>query len=198
MARGDPDEGTPAILRGGIAAPLAVRGRNLGFLEVRGKLVGDFTEEDGDLVFQLAQMATTAVENVLYAEERESNRLKDEFLATVSHELRTPLSAILTWTRILDRDNLDAATLARGVGIIARNAKAQAQLIGDLLDMSRVITGKLHLDLRPMDLRAVVGSGVESLAPAAHAKSIEITAHLPPEPVPVVVDPLSAPGGRSR
>src|SRR5438132_4831330 len=189
IARDDPDEGTPAILRGRIAAPLAVRGRNLGFLEVRGKLVGDFTEEDGDVLLQLAQMATIAVENILHAEERETDRLKDEFLATVSHELRTPLSAILTWTRILDQDDLDAATLARGVKVIARNAKAQAQLIGDLLDVSRVITGKLHLDLRSMDLRTVVGGGVDSLAPAAEAKSIEITAHVPPEPVPMVGDP---------
>jgi len=189
MARGDPDEGTPAILRGRIAAPLAVRDRNLGFLEVRGKLVGDFTEEDEDVLLQLAQMAIIAVENILHAEERETNRLKDEFLATVSHELRTPLSAILTWTRILDQDDLDAATLDRGVKVIARNAKAQAQLIGDLLDVSRVITGKLHLDLRSVDLRTVVGGGIDSLAPAAAAKSIEITAHVPQEPVPLVGDP---------
>ena len=189
MARDDPDEGTPAILRGRIATPLAVRGRNLGFLEVRGKLVGDFTQEDGDVLLQLAHMGTIAVDNILHTEERETNRLKDEFLATVSHELRTPLSAILTWARILDRDDLDAATRARGVKIINRNAKAQAQLIGDLLDVSRVITGKLHLDLRAVDLRMVVGGAIDSLAPAAEAKAIEITAHVPPEPVPLVGDP---------
>jgi len=189
MARDDPDERTPTILRGLIARPLALRdGRNLGFLEVRGKMLGDFTEEDGDVLLQLAHMGTIAVENILYAEERETDRLKDEFLATVSHELRTPLGAILTWTRILERANLDAETLARGIESIKRNAKAQAQLIGDLLDMSRVITGKLHLDLRPIDLRTVVGSGVDSLAPAAHAKSIEISVHVPREPVPLLGD----------
>jgi len=182
--------GRNPILRGLMARPLVVRdGRNVGFLEVRGKVLGDFSEEDGAVVFQLAQMATIAVENILYAEERETNRLKDEFLATVSHELRTPLSAILTWTRILDRANLDTATLGRGVEIIKRNAKAQAQLIGDLLDMSRVITGKLQLDLHPIDLRTVVASGVDSLAPAAQAKSIEITTHVPSEPVPLIGDP---------
>ena len=102
-------------------------------LEVRGKRVGDFTQEDGDVLLQLAQMATIAIENILYTEERETNRLKDEFLATVSHELRTPLGAILTWTRMLRGGKVEAAALERGIEVIERNAKAQGQLVGDLL-----------------------------------------------------------------
>src|SRR5438094_2629312 len=181
---------SPEILRGLLATPLVVRdGRNLGVLEVRGKRVGDFTQEDGDVLLQLAQMATIAIENILYTEERETNRLKDEFLATVSHELRTPLGAILTWTRVLRGGKLEAAVLERGIEVIDRNAKAQAQLVGDLLDMSRVITGKLRLELHPLDLRAVVTATLESLAPAAQAKAIEITSRVPSLPVPVLGDP---------
>ena len=191
IPRGAPDvQQGPAILGGLIAAPLAVRdGRNLGVLEARGKRVGDFTQEDGDVLLQLAQMATIAIENILYTEERETNRLKDEFLATVSHELRTPLGAILTWTRVLRGGKLEAAVLERGIEVIDRNAKAQAQLVGDLLDMSRVITGKLRLELHPLDLRAVVTATLESLAPAAQAKAIEITSRVPSLPVPVLGDP---------
>jgi len=191
VPRAAPDvQQSPEILRGLIAVALAVRGgRNLGVLEVRGKRVGDFTQEDGDVLLQLAQMATIAIENILYTEERETNRLKDEFLATVSHELRTPLGAILTWTRVLRGGKLEAAVLERGIEVIDRNAKAQAQLVGDLLDMSRVITGKLRLEFRPLDLRAVVKATIDSLAPAAQAKAIEITSRIPSLPVPVLGDP---------
>ena len=191
VPRAAPDvQQSPEILRGLIAVALAVRGgRNLGVLEVRGKRVGDFTQEDGDVLLQLAQMATIAIENILYTEERETNRLKDEFLATVSHELRTPLGAILTWTRMLRGGKLEATVLERGIEVIERNAKAQAQLVGDLLDMSRVITGKLRLEFRPLDLRAVVKATIDSLAPAAQAKAIEITSRIPSLPVPVLGDP---------
>src|SRR5262252_7241503 len=121
--RGAPEaQGQPTLLRGLLATPLSVRGRrNLGVLEVQGKREGDFTADDGDLLVQLAQMATIAIENMLYAEERETNRLKDEFLATISHELRTPLGAILTWTRMLRRANVEPATLERGIDVIERN-----------------------------------------------------------------------------
>jgi len=179
----------PPLLRGLLATPLSVRDRrNLGALEVQGKREGDFTAEDGDLLLQLAQMATIAIENILYAEEREANRLKDEFLATISHELRTPLGAILTWTRLLRRADLEVATLERGIDVIERNAKAQAQLVGDLLDMSRIITGKLRLELQPIDVRAVVKTALESVAPVAQAKAIEITSRVPPTAVPVIGD----------
>jgi len=191
VPRGAPEaQGQPTLLRGLLATPLSVRGRrNLGVLEVQGKREGDFTADDGDLLVQLAQMATIAIENMLYAEERETNRLKDEFLATISHELRTPLGAILTWTRMLRRANVEPATLERGIDVIERNAKAQAQLVGDLLDMSRIITGKLRLELQPIDLRTVVKTALESLAPVAQAKAIEITSRVPAAAVPVVGDP---------
>jgi len=103
-----------------------------------------------------------------------ANRLKDEFLATVSHELRTPLNAILGWIRMLNSGKLDSETAARAIEVIERNARAQAQLIEDLLDISRIITGKLRLDIRPVDLAAVVAAAADAVRPAADAKDIQL------------------------
>jgi hypothetical protein len=104
----------------------------------------------------------------------EANRLKDEFLATLSHELRTPLTSILGWARMLSGGQLDAATTARALETIERNAKAQSQLIEDILDVSRVITGKLRLEVRPVDLAAVIESAIDAALPAVEAKSIRL------------------------
>src|SRR5262249_28379859 len=122
---------------------------------------GDFTSEDRSMLAQLAQMASIAIQNLLLAEERQAHAIKDEFLSTVSPELRSALSAILTWTRLMRDRKLDAAALARGVDVIERNARSQARLIDDLLDMSRVITGKLQLQLSPVDVQQVITSSVE-------------------------------------
>jgi len=118
-----------------------------------------------------------------------ANRLKDEFLATLSHELRTPLSPILGWVRLLRSGDLDAAAGARGLEVIERNVRAQTQLIEDLLDVSRIITGKLRLEVRPMDLVAVVEAGIEAVRPAADAKNIQIEARLDPMASAMVGDP---------
>ena len=108
----------------------------------------------------------------------EASRLKDEFLATVSHELRTPLTAIHGWALLLASGQLDAAGARRAVEVIERNARAQKQIINDLLDVSRIIAGKMRLDARRVELGAVVSAAVESVRPAAQAKEIEIQTSL--------------------
>ncbi|HJU55959.1 MAG TPA: PAS domain S-box protein, partial [Pyrinomonadaceae bacterium] len=119
----------------------------------------------------------------------DANRLKDEFLATLSHELRTPLTAILGWTKMLRMMELDEATATHALETIERNAKAQAQLVEDLLDVSRIITGKLRLDTRPTELVPVVKAAMEAVLPAAAAKSIELRTQLDPLAGPVAGDP---------
>jgi len=113
-------------------------------------------------------------EQRLRAEAEEANRLKDDFLATLSHELRTPLTAVLGWARLLGSGELDAQSAARAVEVIERNAEAQKQLIDDILDVSRIITGKLALESAPVEPAAVVAAAVESVRPAAQAKRITL------------------------
>jgi signal transduction histidine kinase len=110
----------------------------------------------------------------LYREAQEASRLKDEFLATVSHELRTPLNAILGWARMIRMGNLDAPTFEKALETIERNALSQAQLIEDLLDVSRIITGKLRLDVRPIDLTKVIAAAVDSVRPTAENKRVRL------------------------
>ena len=108
-------------------------------------------------------------------EAEQANRAKDEFLATLSHELRTPLNAIVGWTRMLLDGILDEQSGRRALAIIDRNAHAQAQLVTDLLDISRIITGKLTLTLRPVDVGSVVGAALDTVRPAATHKHITLT-----------------------
>ena len=105
---------------------------------------------------------------------RESNRLKDEFLATLSHELRTPLNVILGWTRMLLSDDLGEQARTHAIGLIDRNAEAQAQLVNDLVDMSRLTTGKLQIELQPLPVVPVLEAALASVRPAAEAKEIVI------------------------
>ena len=111
-------------------------------------------------------------------EAQAANRAKDEFLATLSHELRMTLNAILGWSRLLSGSSLDAETSRKAIEIIDRNARLQAQLIEDLLDISRIITGKLRLDLRVVPVAQVVEGALEAVRPSAEAKQIEIEACL--------------------
>jgi signal transduction histidine kinase len=101
--------------------------------------------------------------------------MKDEFLATVSHELRTPLNAILGWATILTRGKVDQAGLERAIAAIERNAKSQAKLIEDLLDVSRIISGKLRLDIKPLVVTNVIKAAVDAVRPAADAKQVHLT-----------------------
>jgi PAS domain S-box-containing protein len=110
------------------------------------------------------------------SEAEQANRLKDEFLMTLSHELRTPLNAIWGWTRILRTLHGDEQRTARGLEVIERNARAQLRLIEDLLDVSRIVAGKLRMDLQPTDLETIVAGVIDSAKPAAEAKEVAIIA----------------------
>lgn len=123
------------------------------------------------------------------ADAEAANRLKDEFLATLSHELRTPLSAILGWIQLLQSDTLSEAQRAHALETIDANARLQTQLVGDILDVSRIITGKLRLEVKWVDLERVVDAAVETLRPAADAKGIEVELTLGPRLEAVRGDP---------
>lgn len=119
-------------------------------------------------------------EHAARAEAETANRMKDEFLATISHELRTPLNAIIGWAHMLRYDHLNEATMARAFETIERNAKSQAQLIEDILDVSRVITGKLMLNIGPVDVAAVINAAIDCVQLAADAKGIQLEVTLAP------------------
>ena len=120
------------------------------------------------------------------ADAEAANRAKDEFLATLSHELRTPLNAIVGWTRMLSEGVLDAASTRHALEVIERNAHLQAQLVADILDVSRIITGKVRLDLRPVELGTIVGAALDAVRPAAAARQLQVRAK--PGPVPRIVN----------
>ena len=130
-----------------------------------------------------------ARERAARAEAEAANRMKDEFLATLSHELRTPLTAMLGWARLLRGGELDADTAARAVETIESNARLQAQLIEDLLDVSRIILGKLPLGVRPVELALVIEAALDAVRPAAAAKSIRLLRVLDPAAGLVSGDP---------
>ena len=117
-----------------------------------------------------------------------ANRTKDEFLATLSHELRTPLTSIVGWTKMLRSGQLDPETTARAIETIDRNARAQSQLISDILDISRIVSGKLRLNVRPVDLTPVVEAALDTVRPSAEAKGIRVQAVLDPAAGPVSGD----------
>jgi len=121
-------------------------------------------------------------------EAEQANRLKDEFLATASHELRTPLTAVLGWSRMLRTGKLDAENSARALEAIERNATLQTKLIDDLLDVSRIITGKLIIDRRAIEMAHVVSDAVNTVSPAADAKNIKIVTSFDTEAGPVLGD----------
>ncbi|MEG4068066.1 ATP-binding protein [Microcoleus sp. Pol11C2] len=127
-------------------------------------------------------------EQIIRADAEAANRAKDEFLSILSHELRTPLNAILGWSTMLRQKNLSEDKVARALETIERNAKSQAQLIEDILDVSRIITGKLRLRVRPVNLVPVVESAIESVHLAAEAKSIRLQSVLDSEAGPLLGD----------
>jgi signal transduction histidine kinase len=131
------------------------------------------SEEELRVLFQREQEARRKAE--------EANRIKDEFLSTVSHELRTPLNAILGWTWILASKRFDGDGFQRAVATIERNARAQSQIIDDLLDVSRIVTGKLRLKVWRIDFIQVIEAALDSIRPAAEAKGITLESHLDPE-----------------
>ncbi|HEX2271042.1 MAG TPA: ATP-binding protein [Pyrinomonadaceae bacterium] len=169
-----------------MAVPMAVMGRIIGTIEVQSYKPYVYRPEHVTAMSMAANLTAVAIENVrLLKLERtarqaaeESNRLKDEFLATVSHELRTPLTAILGWSRLLEDGSIEPKLSKQAIETISRNAKAQAQIVDDILDVSRIITGNLYLDLHPMDLAPVVKNAINVVRPTADAKGIKIDAFL--------------------
>jgi PAS domain S-box-containing protein len=119
----------------------------------------------------------------------EANRLKDDFLAMVSHELRNPLNSIVGWAGLLRSDKLDERTIARAVDAILRSARAQDQIISDLLDVARIVNGRLRLDIRPVQLVEVLESAIDAIRPAAEAKQVRVQALLDPAASPLAGDP---------
>src|SRR5437867_7457158 len=164
-----------------LAVPLLSHERVIGVLALGDRAGRPFRQEEVLLAQGFAEQAALALENArLYAEARDANRAKDEFLATLSHELRTPLTAMLGWVRMLQGGSLDPATSARALRVIDRNTKLQAQLIDDLLDVSRIVTGKLSLDLKAVDVGAVVEASLDAVTPGALAKSVALERRIDP------------------
>jgi PAS domain S-box-containing protein len=128
-------------------------------------------------------------EQIARRQAEEASRLKDEFLATVSHEIRTPLNAILGWSQMLKSNKIHPDDMTAAIETIYRNAKSQAQLIEDILDVSRIITGKIRLEPRPISLAPLIQTAVESLRPAIEAKNISLQMRLDFEPRMVNADP---------
>ena len=180
-----------------VAAPLIVEGRTIGAVGLSFAEPQKFSEDDRAFLVALAQQCAQALERArLYETEQRlrtqaeaANRIKDEFLATVSHELRTPLTAIVGWSSMLRTNTFDEAATARAIETIERNAKAQSQIIEDLLDVSRIITGKLSLDARSIELDSIIHSAIEALRPAAATKGIHIKSELDPGASTVWGDP---------
>ena len=134
-------------------------------------------------IVSLAEQRRLALEaeRAARTEAEHTSRVKDEFLATLSHELRTPLNAILGWTQVLRGDPANTADMEAGLATIERNSRAQNQIIEDLLDMSRIISGKVRLDVQPLQLDQVVAAAVDTMRPAAAAKGIRLQALIDPE-----------------
>jgi PAS domain S-box-containing protein len=213
--RNAPYRGMPAghlPVRSYLAAPVVSRsGEVLGGLFFGHATPGVFTERSERVVTGIAAQAAVAIDNArLFDAARRANaekdrlleseraargeaerasRMKDEFLATLSHELRTPLNAILGWSQILRSGLRRPEDLAEGIDVIERNARAQTQIIEDLLDMSRIISGKIRLDVQRLGLAKIVGAAVETLRPTAEAKGVRLQVVLDPLAGPVSGDP---------
>jgi PAS domain S-box-containing protein len=190
-------------LRSAMVVPLRSRGRTLGAMTFA-YAESNRRYSDHDLAFaeDFARRAAMAIENALAlrqvekAHEHEhqlradaeiASRAKDEFLAMVSHELRTPLNAILGWTVML-RSPDSEKNLDRGLAVIERNARAQAKLIEDVLDVSRIISGKLALNLGPTSVADAISASIETVTPAAQAKGITIDTDVPVDTPAIVAD----------
>ncbi|MEA2491066.1 MAG: hypothetical protein QOH21_2858 [Acidobacteriota bacterium] len=167
--------------------PLRSRGEAVGAITL---VASDrrFSQQDLAQAEELAHRASIAIENArLYSAAQAANRAKDEFLATLSHELRTPLTAVLGWSRML-KLGLSQAEAQVAIDAIEQSASAQAQLIEDVLDVSRIMSGKLTFDPRPTDLRTVAQAAMTTVHPAAAAKGIEILTSIAPMLPPIVGD----------
>jgi PAS domain S-box-containing protein len=191
-------------LRSAMIVPLTGRGRVFGALTfVYAESGRQYTEDDLAFAEELARRAALVIERKRLEDERlvlldrermarsdaeRANRAKDEFLATVSHELRTPLNAILGWAAMLRRKGVPKEH-EHGLGIIERNAQAQARLIEDMLDVSRIISGKLRLEMGTTDLQYAIGEAVEVVRPGADTKGVALSVDIEPEIGSLIADP---------
>jgi PAS domain S-box-containing protein len=180
-----------------LVVPMATMGRIVGTVEVQSYENHAYREEHVTAMRMAANLAAVAIENMRLLQfetkareaAEEASRLKDEFLATLSHELRTPLTAILGWSSMLRDQRLDEKTFRMAVEIVERNARTQQQIVDDILDVSRIITGHLRFDAEPTDLRAVVEAAVDTVRHAAAARGISLRAEFEPGVGPVMGDP---------
>ena len=151
---------------------------------------GELSTTNEELRREIAERRRAEQERAeLLVREREANRLKDEFLATLSHELRTPLNAILGWTKLLRAHAVPPAAIDRALEKVERNAQVQTRLVEDLLEVSRITSGKLRLDLKPVDFVLLVNTAVDSIRPTAEARGVAIDRRLESYAMPTIGDP---------
>ena len=189
--RGSGGSGARAAVRGVAAVSLVGRaGHEAGSLQATAKVGGEFDDTDLAVVGFLGRVAAIAAETAHHYEEAQaSSRLKDEFLTTLSHELRTPLNAIVGWAHLLRTGALKGEETTRAIETIDRNAKVQTQLISDVLDVSRIVSGRLRLNVSPIRPSFVIDEAVESLRAAAEARRIKLRTVIDPSAGPVLADP---------
>ncbi|HLO50428.1 MAG TPA: PAS domain-containing protein [Kamptonema sp.] len=173
-----------------MCVPLIAHGRKVGVISLlRAESARSYRLAELELAERLAHHAAIAIDNArLYWEAQEANRIKDEFLATLSHELRTPLNAILGWAQMLQQRQLTQEKTALALETIERNARLQTQMIEDLLDVSRILGGKLSLKLRPVALSLVIEGAVNTVRPMAEAKGIQLLSFYSPGVGPILAD----------
>ncbi|MFN0119286.1 MAG: PAS domain S-box protein [Blastocatellia bacterium] len=184
-------------LRSYVMVPMVVNEHLLGSLNFGSLQPGAYGEKHADIARDIADTLALAIQNArLYEAEQRAraaaeaaDRLKDEFLATVSHELRSPLNAILGWNHLLRSGNVNPEIQQRAIETIERNARAQAQLVNDLLDVSRIVSGKLRLSITEIDLIPVIVNALDSVRPAAAAKGISLETAFASTPALVSGDP---------
>ena len=195
----------PLGIRSGWSQPiLSSAGKVLGTIDIYYRAPRDAHPQDDFVGNIMARTASAIIERKLAEEERKQlleserwarteaermTRLKDEFLATLSHELRTPLGAIVGWSQVLKRPSVAEPDLHNGLDIIERNARVQARLIDDLLDMSRIESGKLRLEVQPVDAVSIIEGALQTVTPAAEAKGIRLERILDPEAGAISGDP---------
>jgi PAS domain S-box-containing protein len=178
-------------VRSYLAVPVrGIRGDVLGGLFFGSSQVGVFTEQHQRIAEGIAGWAAVALENArLLIEARDANRMKDEFLAVLSHELRTPLNAIVGYSRLLRGGLLTGDKLERGLETLERNANWLTQIIEDVLDVSRIVSGKIRLDVQPVQLPTIVDNAVATVQPAADAKGVRLQTIIDPGVGPISGDP---------
>ena len=183
-------EGTRPV-RSYLVVPVTGRMHNvLGGLFLGHSSPAVFQDTHERLAIGMSVWAAVALENAqLYASMQDASRLKDEFLATLSHELRTPLNAIVGYTRMMRSGLVAGEKVARALETVDRNASALTQIVEDVLDVSRIVAGKIRLNVRPVDLPQVVKEGLDTVRPAADARGVRLEAVLDPRAGPVSGDP---------